>query len=146
MALSRHQSPTLSVSALRGEADMPNHARTSANDPKRTLRRWLWCDPAHINSVAAENEFVLEQSQESSNQSDTREQQKGFQDPYTPRVIVHPTFQQSPHRRTRQSKDSASESLGRRATGVPHATYSPRCDAGAGFVGLGAQAAAPQYL
>ena len=72
------------------------------------------CDPAHINSVAAENEFVLVQSQESSNQSDTREQQKGFQDPYTPRVIVHPIFQQSPHRRTRQSKDCASESLGRR--------------------------------
>jgi hypothetical protein len=54
--------------------------------------------PTSIRSL--ENEFVLEQSQESSNQSNTREQQKGFQDPYTPRVIVHPIFQ-SPHRRTR---------------------------------------------
>jgi hypothetical protein len=33
-----------------------------------------------------------------------------------------------------------------RATGVPNATYRPRCDAGAGFVPLGTQAAAPHDL
>jgi hypothetical protein len=94
------------------------------------------------NSVAAENEFVLEQSQESSNQSDTR----AAEDPYTPRVIVHPIFN------SRLSQNSIIEGLRQRvsrkerATGVSNATYRPRCDAGAGFVPLGAQAAAPHDL
>ena len=47
--------------------------------------------------LAARRGCSLEPSQKCDNHRYKQEQEKGFQDPHNPRVIIHPIRQQSPH-------------------------------------------------
>jgi hypothetical protein len=71
----------------------------SANDPKDIWKGGSRFDPTPDVHVGWLREEVcsLEPSQKSSNQRYAQEQEKGFQNPHSPRVIVHPIVHQSPH-------------------------------------------------